>query len=92
MKYLLLSPINCSKSLLVPVYLEAPDGSRFPANDGFDTTAEVDGGVGLEYRFKELPEVPTEDWQFVYIAPTLLIDVPVDFAFDEIPLETPASD
>ena len=27
------------------VYLEAPDGQRFPVNDGFDTTAQADGGV-----------------------------------------------
>lgn len=67
------------------VWLEAPDGRRFPANDGFDTTAQADGGVALVYRFQNLPRLPAADWEFVYVAPTLLIDVPVEFGFS-IPL------
>ncbi|REJ92234.1 MAG: hypothetical protein DWQ34_13480 [Planctomycetota bacterium] len=64
------------------VYLEALDGTRIAVNDGFDTTAQADGGVGLEYRFKELPDVPPQEWELVYIASTLLIDVPVEFQFE----------
>ena len=68
------------------VFLEAPDGERFPVNDGFDTTAQADGGVALEYRFKDLPTGPHTDWQLVYVAPTLLVDVPVEFAFPDLML------
>jgi hypothetical protein len=63
------------------VYLEDPDGRRYPVNDGFDTTAQANGGVALEYRFKELPDRPPSDWQLIYVAPTLLVDVPVEFEF-----------
>ncbi len=68
------------------VYLEAPDGKRFPVNDGFDTTAQANGGVVLEYRFKDLPDLRPAEWQLVYVAPTLLVDVPVEFEFPVAPL------
>ena len=63
------------------VYLESPDGRRFPVNDGFDTTAQADGGAALEYRFNNLPDIPIDNWELVYVAPTLLIDLPVTFDF-----------
>ena len=72
------------------VYLETPDGERYPVNDGFDTTAQANGGVALEYRFKDLPDRPPSDWQLVYVAPTLLVDVPVEFAFPDLKLPADA--
>lgn len=63
------------------VYLEDPEGGRYPVNDGFDTTAQANGGAALEYRFKALPAHAPSEWQFVYVAPTLLVDVPVEFEF-----------
>jgi hypothetical protein len=61
------------------VFLQSDDGRRFPVNDGFDTTAEARGGVAVEYRFKDLPDLPSTAWELVYVAPTLLIEAPVEF-------------
>jgi hypothetical protein len=63
------------------VYLQTGDGRRFAVNDGFDTTAEASGGVVVEYRFKDLPDLPPTAWELVYVAPTLLIEAPVEFEF-----------
>jgi hypothetical protein len=63
------------------VYLQSDDGRRYPVNDGFETIAETGGGVGLEYRFKGLPDLAPSAWELVYIAPTLLIEAPVEFEF-----------
>lgn len=68
------------------VYLQAEDGRRFAVNDGFETIAETGGGVGLEYRFKDLPDLAPSAWELVYVAPTLLIDAPVEFEFERVTL------
>ena len=60
---------------------------RIAVNDGIDTTAQADGGVEVEYRFKSLPEAPPGEWELVYIAPTLLVDTPVEFAFEKTAVE-----
>lgn len=66
------------------VRLESPDGTTFSAEGGFDVTQQSNGGVEVEYRFPGLPDRPLHDWQLVYVAPTLLIDVPVEFEFDNV--------
>jgi|GEM_PF-460880 len=66
------------------VFLRDPDGNKYAANDGFSTLFQGDGSVGVEYRFSHLPNKPAE-WQFTYVAPTLLIDVPLDVRIDGIP-------
>lgn len=58
------------------VYLETPDGTRLELNGGYETTLQTDGTTGIEYRFLDLPAAA--DFTFVYVAPTLIIDVPVD--------------
>lgn len=67
------------------VYLETPDGARLPVNDGFETLAEQNGAVAVRYRFRDLPDVPPEDLKLVYLAPTAVIDVPLEFEFDRLP-------
>jgi hypothetical protein len=69
------------------VRLESADGTRHAAEAGFETTQQVDGGVELEYRFTGLPARGLHEWQLVYVAPTLLIDVPVEFAFENVPID-----
>ena len=67
------------------VFLRDQKGNKYPANDGFSTLFQGDGSVGVEYRFSRLPSSPAE-WQFTYVAPTLLIDVPLDVQIDGIPV------
>lgn len=66
------------------VFLEAGD-TRVPLNGGFETTLQADGAVGMEYRFAGLPD-PLPDYTFVYVAPTLIVDVPVRFALESVPV------
>ena len=67
------------------VFLRDRKGNEYPANDGFSTLFQGDGSVGVEYRFSRLPNSPAK-WQFTYVAPTLLIDVPLDVQIDGIPI------
>ena len=60
------------------VYLRTPDGGRIEPDDA-TTTREANGLVGVEYRFEGVEAAAGLD--FVYVAPTLLIDVPVEFEF-----------
>jgi len=68
------------------VRLESPDGTTYTPEGGFDVTQQLNGGVEVEYHFSDLPDRPLRDWQLVYVAPTLLIDVPVEFAFQNVPV------
>lgn len=67
------------------VFLRDLKGNEYPANDGFSTLFQGDGAVGVEHRFSSLPKSPAE-WQFTYVAPTLLIDVPLEVQIDGIPV------
>lgn len=70
------------------VYLETPDKQRFALNGGFDTRSQGDGGVRLEYRFVDVPD-PLPDYTFIYVAPTLIVDAPLEFRLDSIPVGKP---
>lgn len=67
-------------------FLEGPDGKRIPYQGGFEMTMQADGAAGMEYRFVDLPE-PSPEFAFVYVAPMLIIDVPVEFALKSVPFE-----
>jgi hypothetical protein len=69
------------------VFLVARDGTRLPVNDGFETTAQADGAAVIEYRFKGLPSGNAAEFELVYVAPTLLIDVPVEFDLRDISID-----
>ncbi len=66
------------------VYLESPGGRRVEYS-GFDTPRQGDGVIVLEYKFEQLKGLPAQ-FRFVYLAPTLIIDVPVEFQIPNIPL------
>jgi hypothetical protein len=73
------------------VYLETAAGKRIPADPAFKTIVQRDGAVGVGYRFTLVPKLqlgnePAAKLQFVYVAPTLLIDVPVRFDFAKLSL------
>lgn len=69
------------------VFLEDAEGVRLPVNGGYETTLQADGAVGMEYRFVELPD-PLPAFAFVYVAPTLIVDVPVEFVLKSVPINT----
>jgi hypothetical protein len=65
------------------VFLEGADGVRLPVNGGYEMTLQADGAVGMEYRFVGLPD-PLPAYAFVYVAPTLIVDVPVEFVLKSV--------
>jgi hypothetical protein len=67
------------------VWLETPQGTRLPLNGGFETTLQADGAVGMQYRFIDVPRSLT-NLSFVYVAPTLIVEVPIDFQIESIPV------
>ena len=66
------------------VYLETKLGMRTSFTD-FDTTQQSDGAINVDYRWKTI-NAPSDQYLFVYEAPTLIIDVPVDVELGDIPL------
>jgi hypothetical protein len=66
------------------VYLETAAGTRIPADPSFKTIVQRDGAVGVAYHFT-VSKIPLAKLNFVYVAPTLLIDVPVKFDFAALP-------
>lgn len=67
------------------VFLEDSTGKRLRLNGGSETTLQGDGGVGIEYRFVDLPD-PLPNYTFVYVAPTLIVDVPIEFEIQSVPV------
>lgn len=65
-------------------WLETNDGTRLPMTSQ-ETTLQADGAVGVDYLFHKLPR-PLEDYRFVYMAPTLIVDVPIEFTLKAIPV------
>ncbi|HUQ70233.1 MAG TPA: hypothetical protein VM165_11950, partial [Planctomycetaceae bacterium] len=57
-------------------WLENDAGQRIPFT-GIEIVAEADGGLAVEYRFAEIA-VPATQYRFVYEAPTLLLEAPVE--------------
>lgn len=67
------------------VYLETKSGVRSNFT-GFETAQQSDGTVAVDYRWRNLAS-PGNQFQFVYEAPTLIIDVPIEIDFGEITLD-----
>lgn len=61
--------------------LETLSGQHI-AYKSYEVIAEGNGTVVLEYRFDPLPP---EDFRFVYVCPTLWLDVPFEVTFDRLP-------
>jgi hypothetical protein len=66
------------------VYLEDRSGGRLRLNGGSETTQQGNGSVGIEYHFVDLPH-PIGEYSFVYVAPTLIVDVPIEFEIQSVP-------
>ena len=65
------------------VYLLTKTGRRIDRSPGLTTSLQADGAVAVDYRFDHLTSDPG-DYDFVYMAPTLIIDVPIEFALKKI--------
>ena len=58
------------------VYLQRDSDERLPPNGGFDTDLHTNGKIAVTYHFQGLPG-PLSDYEFVYVAPTLIVDIPI---------------
>jgi hypothetical protein len=72
------------------VYLVDPAGKQHGPNGGFSTLFQGNGSVGIEYTFDDLPTDPA-NWEFVYVAPTLLINVEIPIDLRDIPVASSVS-
>ncbi len=67
------------------VYLETKSGMRTNFTE-FETTQLSDGAIAVDYRWSNVV-APSSQYVFIYEAPTLIIDVPIEVSFDRIPIE-----
>ncbi|MGE4001982.1 MAG: hypothetical protein AB7I48_17390 [Planctomycetaceae bacterium] len=70
-------------------FLRLSDESQQWTHNGFDTIAEAEAAVKLSYRFDDVPASP-ESLEFVYVAPTLVLAVPLQIELADLPVEDPA--
>jgi hypothetical protein len=66
------------------VYLETEAGRRIDFTD-YDTSQQADGAVAVDYRWNKLGS-PATQYRFVYEAPTLILDLPLEIKLDRIPI------
>lgn len=64
--------------------LETLSGEHIPYKT-YEVITEGNGTVVLEYRFDPLP---SGDFRFIYVAPTLWLDVPFEVTLDRLPRPT----
>lgn len=64
------------------VYLETKTGVRTAFTD-FETTQQNDGSIAVDYHWSDL-ELPASQYLFVYEAPSLFIDIPIDIDLKEL--------
>ena len=67
------------------VYLEEDSGKHVGYTD-FETSLQVNGAVGVDYRWDQLPD-PVTSYRFVYEAPTLIVDLPMEIDLKGLPLK-----
>lgn len=65
------------------VRMESDQSGSLGANGGFDTEAQGRGRVVVTYRF-DLGKSQLKSWRFVYVAPTLLVDVPIEINWKSV--------
>jgi hypothetical protein len=66
-------------------YLKDDNGVRLDRSAGFSTRRQADGAVAIEYNFEQLVQ-PLSAYRFVYTAPTMIINVPIRFEVDNLPV------
>lgn len=73
------------------VYLQRKDGSRIERDGVFHTNLQTDGAVAVEYGFRDLQD-GLQDLRFVYVAPTLLVDLPITLDFPKLQVSPTANE
>ena len=71
------------------VYFEDAAHRRSDFTD-YDTLLQSNGAVGVDYRWERLAG-PATQYQFVYEAPTLILDLPLDVRLDAVPITARAA-
>lgn len=66
-------------------WLETRGGDRLGGVPEIAALEEMDGGLALDYFFPGL-ETPLKELRFVYVVPTLILDVPVSFRIPDLPI------
>jgi hypothetical protein len=66
------------------LWLEAKDGRRILPRPLVATQRRDDGGIAVEYNFADVTGSPA-DYRVVYVAPTLIVQTPVQFQLRSIP-------
>jgi len=69
-------------------FLQDPQGKKYWLNGSSQTTLESAGKISVLYRFTDLPRNQA-NYQFTYLAPTLITSAPIEFHFEK--LEFPAT-
>ena len=69
------------------VFLEDRTGKRTTQNGGFETLFQNEGSFGVEYHFDDLNDAALHA-KFVYLAPTLLIEVPIAIDVADVPVRS----
>jgi hypothetical protein len=67
------------------VFLEDRAGKRVNLNGGSETSLLGEQGTGIDYHFVDLAG-DLADYSFVYVAPTLIVDVPIEFEIQSVPV------
>ena len=52
-----------------------------------ESDVQPDGSIAVTYRFEKLP-LPPSEYRFRYVAPTLILDVPLEFELRDVPLRS----
>jgi hypothetical protein len=52
-----------------------------------ESNVQPDGSIAVTYRFEKLP-LPASEYRFRYVAPTLILDVPLEFELRDVPLRS----
>lgn len=52
-----------------------------------ESDVQSDGSIAVTYRFEKLP-LPASEHRFRYVAPTLILDVPLPFELRDVPLRS----
>lgn len=52
-----------------------------------ESDVQPDGSIAVTYRFEKLP-LPDSEYRFRYVAPTLILDVPLEFELRDVPLRS----
>jgi hypothetical protein len=69
------------------VYLETESARRVDFTD-YHTSWQENGTIAVDYRWEQLAAPPTQ-YRFVYEAPTLILDLPVELKLDGIFITRP---